>query len=436
MSVLDPLSSFWYSDIRGICAVMSRQFKFAVVASSTCLVALLLFGAVYARSASTDGPYNQLGVYTEVLERIKADYVEEPDMKAVTLGAINGLLESLDPYASYLNADQYKQYLKEKDVPKADVGLILSKRFGYLGIIDSIPGSPAAKAGLVTGTVVESINNVSSRDMPLAFAGILLKGEAGTTVDVSVLRPGKSEAQKVTLTRAQIAYPAVMARMLPDQIGLIQVETLVDNRVDEVAAKVKELEKQGAKRLILDLRHCATGSPEAGIELANLFEDKGLITYSLGQRMSRQNHDAQASKAITKLPLAVITDRATAGGSEIAAAALEGTRAQVVGERTYGDAAIRKPVTLDDGSAIILSVAKFYSPDGKAIQDNGVTPTVTQLEPEATTDLDDDSAASPAVPAAKPGEDLLLEKAIDTLKNHPVARNHVPRPAGSLRRAG
>ena len=174
---------------------MNRRFQFSVVAGSTCVVALLLFGAVHGRSASTDNPYNNLGVYSEVLSKIKLEYVEEPDMKAVTLGAINGMLESIDPYASYLNADQYKQYVKTKDTKKGDIGLVVSKRFGYMGVVDALPGSPAAKAGLATGDVIESITNVSTRDMPLAFAEILFQGDPGTTIEMSVLRARKSEAQ-------------------------------------------------------------------------------------------------------------------------------------------------------------------------------------------------------------------------------------------------
>src|SRR5580700_687517 len=275
---------------------MNRRFQFAVVASSTCLVSLLLFSAVRGRSAATDSPYSHLGVYTEVLSRIKSDYVEEPDMKAVTAGAINGMLESLDPYASYLNADQYKQYLKSKEQTKASVGLVLSKKFGYVGIVDAIPGSPAAKAGLSTTDVIETINSVATRDMPLAFADLLLKGEAGSTVELGVLRFRKPEPQKLTLTRAMVEYPAVTAKMLPDQVGLIQAASLDGNRVKEVAAKIDDLQKQGAKQLVLDLRHCATGGAEAGEQLANLFLDKGLITYSEGQKVER--HDVNADPAI------------------------------------------------------------------------------------------------------------------------------------------
>lgn len=395
---------------------MNRRFQFSVVAGSTCVVALLLFGAVRGRSASTDNPYNNLGVYSEVLSKIKLEYVEEPDMKAVTLGAINGMLESIDPYASYLNADQYKQYLKAKDTKKGDIGLVLSKRFGYMGVIDALPGSPAAKAGLATGDVIESITNVSTRDMPLAFAEILFQGDPGTTIEMSVLRARKSEAQKVELTRAVLVYPAVTAKLVTDQgpepIGVISSVTLVPGRVKEIAAKIQDLEKQGAKKLVLDLRHCAIGADEDGIALANLFIDKGLITYNLGQKSARQDFQASPSKAITKLPLAVIVNRGTAGAAEIAAAALLDTkRAQLVGERTYGDASIRKAIQMDDGSAVILSVAKYYSPDGNSIQDKGVTPGTLQADVDPTATDDDDDADAPPTPAdkMKNGDPVLLK---------------------------
>src|SRR5277367_5641146 len=394
---------------------MNTRFKFVVVSTSSCVVVLLLLGAMRGRSAAPEDTYKHLAVYTEVLSRIKSDYVEDPDMKSVTLGAVNGLLESIDPYASYLNADQYKQWLKSKDQHKADVGLILSKKFGYVGIVDAIPGSPAAKAGLTTTDVLETINGVATRDMPLAFAQLLLEGDAGSTVELGVLRFRKPEPQKLTLTRAMVEYPAVTAKMLPDQVGLIQASSLEGNRVKDIAAKVDELQKQGAKQIVLDLRHSATGSPEAGEQLANLFLDKGLITYSEGQKVERHDIMADPANDRSHLPLAIIVDRGTADGAEIAAAALlDDKRAEVVGERTYGDASIRKPITMEDGSAVILSVAKYYSPSGKAIQDNGVTPSVVVQQADAAADSDDDAAPdNTQEPAqAKPGEDLLMKKAI------------------------
>jgi carboxyl-terminal processing protease len=384
---------------------------------------LLLFGAVRGRGAPAgDQPYTQLGVYTDVLSHIKQDYVEEPDMKAVTVGAINGMLEALDPFASYLNADQYKQYQKERGTGKADVGLTLARRLGYLTVVDALPGSAAAKAGLSTNDVIESINNIATRDMPLAFAEILLQGEPGSSIEMSVLTPKQADPQKITLVRAPLVYPAVTGKLVtdqgPDAIGLIATSTLQAGRAKDIAQKVNDLEKQGAKRLMLDLRYCALGPDDEGIAVANLFMDKGLIAYSQGQKVARQDHTAVASKAITKLPLVVLVNRGTAGAAEIAAGALlDSKRATLVGEPTYGDAAIHKAITMDDGSAVILSVAKYYTPSGKAIQDVHVTPTVLQAETTAIVANDEDPAngAVPAEPP-KPGDDEILKHGYDSLK--------------------
>jgi carboxyl-terminal processing protease len=346
---------------------------------------------VIGKSASPDGPYHHLAVYTEVLSRIKSEYVEEPDMKSVTLGALNGLLESIDPFASYLNAEQYKEYLKKKDAYKGEVGLVLSKRAGYVGVVSALPGSPAAQAGIAAGDFIETIKGVATRDMPLAYAEETLRGEPGSTIEISLFKSRRPDPQKVTLTRAVVTAPAVFSEMLPDQIGYIRPETLGAGKVKEVAAAVTKLQQQGAKRILLDLRNCAVGEPKNGIELAGLFIDKGLITYLQGQRSPRQDFQADATKTITKLPLQVITNRGTAGAAEIAASALlDDKRAALVGERSYGDAALRKAVTMDDGGAIILSVAKYYSPSGKAIQDVGVTPQTLLPEPASQVELDED----------------------------------------------
>jgi carboxyl-terminal processing protease len=149
---------------------MNSRFRWITVGSSTGVVMLLLLGAKSSRSVPPDDVYGHLKVYTEVLERIKLEYVEEPNIKSVTLGAINGLLESVDPFASYLNADQYRQYEKGQDTAKAGVGLVLAKRFGYVAVVDVLPGSPADKASISSGDLIESINNVATRDMPLAYA--------------------------------------------------------------------------------------------------------------------------------------------------------------------------------------------------------------------------------------------------------------------------
>ncbi|HTQ53772.1 MAG TPA: S41 family peptidase [Bryobacteraceae bacterium] len=403
---------------------MNSRIKYLVVTTSTCLMLLLVLGNVLGRSASTDRPYPQLGVYTEVLHRIKSEYVEEPDMKSVTLGAVNGLLESVDPFASYLNADQYKDYLKSRDVHKASVGLVLAKKFGFVGVVGVVPGSPAAKAGLSTNDMLETINGVATRDMPLAYAKLLLEGDPGSSIELTVVRVRRPEPQKIKLVRADYSDPAVTQKMLADNIGYIVPSTLAPGKVKQIADAVESLQKQGAQKLILDLRNCAVGTPQEGIALANLFLETGEITYLQGQRVPRQDYKAEASKAITKLPLVVITNRGTADGAEIAAGALmDDKRADVVGERTYGDASLRKAITMDDGAAIILSVAKYYSPDGKAIQDVGVTPDTVMTEPEAQVEFDENGEPLPETPdqPERKQEDPLLKKAIEIANGQKTA---------------
>jgi carboxyl-terminal processing protease len=223
----------------------------------------------------------------------------------------------------------------------------------------------------------------------------------------------------VTLNRANLKFPAVQSKMLPDQTGHIALQTLEPSKIKEVASAIESLEKQGAKRLVLDIRSCAYGAPEEGLALANLFLDKGLLGYLQGQRVTKQNFDAAPGKQVTKLPVVVVTNRGTAAGAEVAAAALlDLKRAEVVGERTYGDAAMRKAITLDDGSALILAVAKYYSPSGISIQDKAVTPSVMMADAPEPTDSDDDTAApEPVETKPRTGEDPLLKKAIDVLIN-------------------
>jgi carboxyl-terminal processing protease len=389
---------------------MSSRLKYFVVSSSTLLTLLLLIGSVLGQGASTDDTYKHIGVFTDVVSRIKTEYVEEPDMKSVTLGALNGMLEAIDPFASYLNADQYKDYLKNKDVKRADVGLILSKKFGYVGVVGVVPGSPAAKAGFTTGDMIESIKDVATRDMPLAYADLLLRGDPGSVVELSVVRVQKPEPTSMKLTRAILTLPPVEAASLPGQVAYIKPGALSAAKVKETAAEIQKVQKDGAQKLILDLRNTAVGEPEDGIAFANLFLNKGHITYLQGQRFPRQNFDADASKAITTLPIVVLTNRGTAGGSEIAAAAImDNKRGELVGEPTYGDASLRRAITMDDGSAIILSVAKYYTPDGKAIQDNRVTPKNQVLQAEPQPEFDDNGEPLPETNEQQPQQQKKLE---------------------------
>ena len=394
---------------------MTRSLKFFVIAFSFLLVSALLGGAMASKTASPEETYRHMGVFSEVLSRIKSEYVEEPNMGVVSLGAINGLLESIDPYASYMSADQYKQFQRENNTKKATIGLRMAKRYNMLSIVSAVPNSPAAKAGLGTGDMVEAINGVSARDMPLAYADLMLQGDEGSSVELTVLRFRKPEPTKIKLTRAVVSQPAITSKMLENSIGYVQTTTLEEGRVADISKAIQDLAKQGAKKMILDLRNCATGNPVDGIALANLFMDKGTITSLSGQKNPKQNFDADPAKQIWNDALVVISNRGTAAGAEVAAAALlDSKRAEIVGERSYGDAGLRKTLTLDDGAAVILTVAKYYSPAGKAIQDNAVLPSVPQIEQQDVTPSEDEEETPAAAEPKKTGDEL-LKKAVDVL---------------------
>ena len=399
---------------------MNSRTKWFVVIGSTCLTIMLLLGSVFGQSTDQKSEvYKHLNVFADVVAHIKNDYVEEADRKAVTLGALNGMLEAVDPFASYLNADQYHDYLKNKDVKRPDVGIVLSKKFGYLGVLDAIPGSPAAKAGLVTGDMIESIKGITTRDMPLAYARMMLQGDLGEAVDLSVVRVRRPEPATVTLNRTNIVLPSIESKMLDDKTGYINIDALSPALVNETKTAIQQLQKKGAQQLVVDVRDCGTGSAEDGIALANLFLDKGEITHLTGQKYPQKTFNADPAKAVTALPVAVLTNGGTAGAAEFLAAAVQDDkRGQVVGERTHGDAGLMQAIAMDDGGAILLTVAKYYTPGGKAIQDTGVLPATLMHEAETQVEFDDDGLpiTSPQEEQQKKTEnDPIVKKALEVL---------------------
>jgi carboxyl-terminal processing protease len=396
---------------------MNRLVKSLVVTASLGLVCALLLGTVLADNKDPQDVYRHFAVYTEVLTRIKSEYVEKPDMQDVTLGALNGLLESIDPYASYLNEEQFRQYEKDSKGKKADVGLILSRKVGYVSVVDAIPGSPAAEAGVTTGDMIETIDGVATRDMPLAYAEMLLGGRPGSEVELSVLRVRQgAEPQALKLERAARMYPPVRIQMLPGKIGHIRVESLETGKTASIAKNLKKLTDQGAEKIILDLRRAAYGDPREGLALADLFVDDGLMAYLEGQKVLRQDFSATPQATVSKLPMVTVINRGTAQGAEVAASALlEDKRCEVVGERSYGDAAMRKAVKLQDGGAVILSVAKYHTGAGKAIQDEGVTPSVVSIAREAQPEPGSEPTGIIPRPELSVDDDTILQKAIEVL---------------------
>jgi len=349
--------------------------------------------------------------------------VEEANIPSVTDGALHGLLESLDANSSYLSPEEYRQYKTMKGASKADIGAAVSKRFGYAAVVAVIPGGPADKAGLENSDILESIEGKSTRDMSLAEIHAMLAGEPGSNVTVAVVRPRRVEPQKIVITRDVVTIPPVEDKLLADNVGYLKVDAFPDGKSQEIAAKIRDLQKEGAKKLVLDVRNCASGEESEGIATANLFLDHGTITYLQGQKYPREAFNADPAKDVTKLPVAVLVNHGTAGPAEIVAAAiLENARGDVVGDKTFGDGSIQKLIEMRENSgALILSIAKYYSPGGKSIQDAAVTPNVLVADEEEDAGLPDEEqpAVAPEDKNAKPKslQDDQLNKALEVLKN-------------------
>jgi len=401
---------------------MSTKLKVTILASSLAILLFTIVGSfVNVRASSNDGAYRQLQVYSEVLTRIRGEYVEEPNITGVTEGALHGLLESLDANSSYLSAAEYKRYKSLQTDAKGEIGAVVSKRLGYATVVAVIPGGAADKAGVENTDIFESIEGKSSRDLSLAEIHELLTGQPGSTVTVSVVRPRRAEPQKIVITREIVTVPPASEKMLADNVGYVKVDSFPAGKSQEIAAKVRDLQKQGAKKLVFDLRNSAGGEESEGIATANLFLDHGTITYLQGQKYPRQAFTADPGKDISRLPIAVLVNRSTAGPAEIVAAAiLENARGDVVGDKTFGDGSIQKTIEMSDGSVLILSIAKYYSPGGKSIQDAAVTPNVSVADVDDDAGLpDDDQAAPPDNQNQKPKNqvDEQLNKALEVLKN-------------------
>jgi carboxyl-terminal processing protease len=406
---------------------MSKHLKIGVLSLSFLIILLVVLGGlgVHAASSNNDGAYRQLGVYSEVLSRIRTEYVEEPNFSAVTSGALHGLLDSLDANSSYLNPDEYKFYKSHQNDGHANIGASVSRRFGYAAVVSVLPGGPADKAGIQSGDIIEAIEGKSTHEMSLAAVEEQLAGKQGSNIEFSVVRPGKAEPQKITVTRDNIVVPATTDKVVEDGIADIQPVTLTKGKSQEIASKIREEQKKGAKKLILDLRNVAEGDPAEAAAVANLFLNHGTITYLQGQKYPKQTIVADPQKAITNLPLVVLVNRGTSGAAEIVAAAiLDNNRGDIVGDKTFGSGSVQKVIDIPDGSALILSVAKYYTPSGKLIEDpdplhSGVTPNVlvaTNTDDLAPDDEDGVAAPTPQEKPKQPKDDDQLRRAIEVLK--------------------
>jgi len=352
-----------------------------------------------------DAAYKQMRVYAEVLRKVQNYYVTDPNIPEVTSGALHGLLDSLDPDSSYLTPAEYRLYKERPASDTAQVGITVSKRYGYATIVNVLPGSPADQDRLRDGDVIDLIGDQSTHDLPLAVIRFMLEGKPGSTVTLSVVRPFKPDPDKIVLTRTVAAVPPLGEQFYENaSILYLKPGVLTAARVDDVAAKIKGAGK--TKKILLDLRDTAGDDMRQGIRLANFFIKSGNLATVEGQKVPMQVFPADAGTWITDAAVAVLVNRGTYGAPELTAAAIEADkRGDVVGERTFGEGAVQKTIDLPDGAALILTIAKYEDPSGKKIEDEAVTPNEVVSSP-----LDNDE------PVPSNNSDEQLNHALQLLK--------------------
>ena len=402
---------------------MNRLSKILIVALSVLIFSYAGLGYVLGKTGE-EKAYRSLTVYSEVLQRIQQDYVDEPDLHLVTSGALHGLLEALDPASAYLTPREYTEY-KQKlaSAKKGETGLTLSKRSGFIVVVSVLPDSPAAKASVRSGDLLEAIAGFTTWDMAVGQALNLLAGDPGTTVKVAVVPRGRVEPHDTDLVRAQIGPQKILTQKVDPDIMVLRLPTLEAGRADELRSKLQELDRQGIRKVVLDVRDCGQGEMGEGIAAARLFVTSGNIATLRGQTVSQQLFAADPGKVVWKGPVSVLISSTTSGAAELLAAAIGGNhRGDVVGDRTYGLAAEQKVIPLEDGAALILTVANYYTAAGKSILEEGVPPTVAvrPASDDQADSVDDNGAAAAPPETAEPRplspEDPVLRKAIELLK--------------------
>jgi carboxyl-terminal processing protease len=402
---------------------MSKWFGRVVFAVSVLLILFAVWGGINPHGvragSQKDGAYAEMEVYSEVLNKIQNDYVVDPSMNNVTVGALHGLLESLDADSSYLTPAEYKLYKQHQSEGTAQVGINISKRYGYATVVSVTPGSPAQKQQIEDGDILEAIGGQSTREMSLAMIRLLLDGPPGSNLTFALVRPRKAEPDKVTLTRTQVVIPALSEQQYENaSILYLKPSVLTKDRVSEIEAKLKAMPKNNNRKVLLDLRDVAQGDPAQGIRLANMFLQSGTIATLSGQKFPTQTFTADKSKFVTAAPLVVLVNHGTAGAGELVAGAVLGNkRGDVVGDRTFGEGAVQKTLELPDGSALILSVAKYAAPGGKKIQDDAIQPNVVVASDNPDL-LPEEQSASPSSQQKVQTQhtDDQLNKALELLK--------------------
>jgi len=421
---------------------MSFRTKFALILMSATLAIYTVVGGWISTRAQqpANDPNAQMRIFESVLQHIQNDYVDTPDMEKVRGGALRGLAYGLDPYSTYLTPEQVRQYNEDSRSSQVGIGAELSQVASYLYVIAPVKGSPADLAGVRAGDIIEYIDTKATRDISLYDAKQLLNGAPGSEVKLRILR-ANARPLTVAVKRAAFKTPAAETRMEAGRIGVVRINSIASGDASEIRNRVQDLIKQGAQKMILDMRGTAGGSIDEAVAVANLFIKDGMLAQTSGREgKSLKTFSADPKATIFHGPVVAMIDTGTAGAAEVVASAfLERNRGQVVGEKSFGAGAEQTLFTLRGGDGLLLTTVKWASASGKPFlgEDrarSGVAPSVEVKRPELAEALDPEELAenedepsaqpptetrppTPEVMAPRPpAEDVQLKKALELLR--------------------
>jgi len=341
------------------------------------IIILNLSGKVY--SQNIDKLYEKIDLFSEVLEIIQNEYVEDIDQAEAMDSAINGLLQSLDPYSAYMNPEIFKESQSETSGEFGGLGIEVSMEGGVVKVIAPIDDTPASRAGIKAGDYIVKINAEQVRGKTLMEAVNVMRGPVGSSIELTVRRKGFKKAKIFKITREIIEIKSVISKLFDNKVGYLRLRAFNQNSSDQLKKEISKIEKN--KKLvgyILDLRNNPGGLLNQAIEITDLFLNDGEIVSTKG-RKSRENRKFFARKGdkIKGKPLIVLINNGSASASEIVAGALQDQkRAVLLGESTFGKGSVQSIIPLKNKGALRLTISKYYLPSGKSISEVGVFPDI------------------------------------------------------------
>lgn len=340
---------------------------------------LLTTGILIGQEAvqSRSGTYEELKAFTQALELVRRNYVENPDSKELIEGAIRGMIAGLDPHSSYMNERAFKEMSMDIKGEFQGVGIQIGVKNAQLTIIAPIEGTPGDRAGLAAGDKILKINDEWTKDLSIEQAVDKMRGPKGTAVRLLIFREGWEKPREFKITRDTIKVMSVKSKMLDDGIGYVKLIQFQGQTAEELEKALKDLEAKGIKKLILDMRNNPGGILDTSVDVSGKFLPKdSLVVYLQGrQKTDRKDYLTTSSEPPRTYPIVVLVNTGSASASEIVAGALQDSkRALIVGTQSFGKGSVQTVFPLEDGGGIRLTTAKYYTPSGRSIQNVGITP--------------------------------------------------------------